>query len=125
MSDRERVLVAKWGEVLHRALVEIRYLARQPGNESRIADLADLVHNIPHFMLGRHEHMHGYLRTDFVRYAETYRPGEPLESDRFLSVLDMSDQEFVVQFKRDSWHWTERAGQLPTAHATSTTGDQI
>lgn len=109
MTDRERVIVAKWGEVLHRALVEIRYLAWQAGNESRIADLADLVHNIPHFMLGHHEHMHGHLRAAFARYAEKYRPGEPPEHDRYLSVLDMSDQEFLVQFRRDSWHWIERA----------------
>ncbi len=111
MTDGERrLLVAKWAEVLHLALVEIRYLAWQGRNDQRIADLADLVHNLPHFMLGYFEHMHGYIREAFVKYAQTYRPDEDLTTDRFVSILDMDEQTFVARHQRRSWHWPDAGG---------------
>ncbi len=103
-------MVAKWGEVLHRAPVEIRFLAWQSGNEKRIADLADMVHNIPHFMLGYFEHMHEYVREDFLKHAQTYRPNEDPKTDRYLSILDMDEQTFAERYQRTSWHWPDPAG---------------
>ena len=53
-GDRQ-LLIEKCAQVLHRALVEIRNLSRCVDNTNRIHELADIIHNLPLFQVGRDE----------------------------------------------------------------------
>lgn len=105
MSDDDRaLLVDKCGEIVHTALVEIRNLSFGPGNERRINALADLLHNVPRFMVGQDEHVTVYLRVGFERFEKEHG-----RADRYLHILDMDRSEFDERYRQAQWSWPEPA----------------
>jgi hypothetical protein len=111
VTDSERrLLIEKCGQLLHQVLVEIRALSYQEGQAGRINYLADLTHNIPLFMVGRDEHLLGYLRDGFMAYARKYHPDLDPERSRYVMLLDMDETLFNDLYRRTSWSWPEAAG---------------
>jgi hypothetical protein len=107
MNDAERLMVSKCGEILYRATVEARYLAwnYQPGAEKRIAELMDIVHNIPRFLIGHDDYAIVGFRDALVKYAKQY--GDPSDPDQseYVRILDMDATEFEEEFRQKSWDW--------------------
>lgn len=105
MTDDDKALFNdKCAEILHVALVDIRNSSYQPGNEKRINDLADIIHNLPRFMVGRDDHGADGLKECFEEFAEKYR-----RAKRYLVVLKMTREEFDRDFRRTDWPWPEPA----------------
>lgn len=112
MTDAERqLLIAKCGELLHRALTEIRFLTWcwEPGNEKWIEELSDLTHNLPRFMIGRDDHAVTGLREAFVAYGRRRWPEAPPEQTEYVKLLDMDAAAFAEQYRRTNWAWPEPA----------------
>jgi hypothetical protein len=110
MTDAERsFLVLKCGKLLQDVLVEIRNLTWDEGNAKRVNELADLTHNIPQFMVGRDDHVLGYLRAGFVNYARKYAPEIDPETSRYVMLLDMDEETFNDLYSPAGWTWPESA----------------
>ena len=108
MTDHDRELwIAKCGEILAAALVEIRTLSFEEGHSKQINDLADITHNIPRFMVGRDESVPKFLRESFVEYALKYHPDTDPAFSRYVWILDMDEAAFADRFQRTTWDWPE------------------
>ena len=110
MTDADRrLLVDKCGEILHRALTEIRSLtwSWEDGNQKRIEDLSDITHNLPRFMTGRDEYALAGLRECFVDYARRYWPDADPARTVYVSILDMDEATFADLYRRTTWDWPE------------------
>ncbi len=110
MTQSDRVLlIRKCSQILHEALTEIRDLAYQNDELERIGDLADLTHNIPLFMVGRHDLLPDHLRIEFMAYARKYHPDIDPEKSRYVMLLDMDEATCHDLHRRISWPWPETA----------------
>jgi hypothetical protein len=110
MTDGERILwIDKCSEILHLLLVEIRNLSYEDGNAARINMLADIAHNIPHFMVGQDDFVPDYLRSEFVKYARKYHPDTDPAFNQYVYILDASAATFRELY-RTNHPWPEPVG---------------
>lgn len=84
----------KFGQVLHHALVDIRNLSYDASKAQQINDLADVIHNVPLFMIGRDPFVLNYFRVALMEYLQKYLPGIDPSGHRYLRILDMEETEF-------------------------------
>ena len=73
-------------ELLHRAFVEVRALARA-GKSKQVEDLADTFHTLPQEMFGRGKWDAGFLRQLLDEYQRKY-PRETHGGYDFVGMLD-------------------------------------
>ena len=103
-TDDKALFRDKCAEVLHAALVDIRSASFGPGHEGRINDLADLLHNVPRFLVGRDEFVLEYLEAGFEEFVKKHGVGH-----RYLTIWRMTREEFDPAFRPSSWPWPEPA----------------
>jgi hypothetical protein len=109
-NDRE-LLNAKFGELLHIALVVIRNATYPPipGDQDRRAelnDLADLLHNIPRYIIGHDEHAidsFEQFRGAVVEHVRRFYPDIDPNRHRYVQLLDLDAETFANHYKHHNW----------------------
>lgn len=117
MNDERELLNAKLGELLHQAFVRIRNCTLDSLPEgfdprSEINDLADLLHNIPRFMVGNDEfaiQTQQQFRDAVVRHVHKFFPNCDPTRHRYLQILDMNEWDFHARFAGQPREWPEPA----------------
>ncbi|MFO0935224.1 MAG: hypothetical protein U0798_01750 [Gemmataceae bacterium] len=121
MTERH-LMVERMGELLNRAFLRIRSQAwNEQESESgkvneEIADLADLLHNIPRWMVGHDEQClvsMDQIRTAFVGHVRRFYPKANPDEHEYIRILSMSDEEFEERYPRQTAWLTE----TETVHA--------
>jgi hypothetical protein len=72
--------------LLHIGLVEIRYLAFEPGHESQINKLADVLEFLPRFLADDREPHLDVIRDEFESYAKQFP--HSLYASRYLEYVN-------------------------------------
>lgn len=114
-TDARVVLNARIAELLHAAFVRIRngtYPAipedGQPLDE--LNDLADLVHNLPRYIVGHDEHAlesMEQLRGAVIHHVRRFYPTiDPLQH-RYVWLLDLDDETFLARYRDHDWNYPE------------------
>jgi hypothetical protein len=106
--DERQLLNARIGELLHWALVSIRNFTYAPlpdelDRREEINALADLLHNLPRYMVGHDEHAidsPAQLRDAVVAHVRRFYPEIDPELHRCVELLDMDEEQFL-QHHRD------------------------
>jgi hypothetical protein len=106
MNTLERAtLNFRIGEILHWAFVSIRnstypLLPDEVDERDRINDLADLLHNLPRYIVGSDEHAIDsveQLRSTVVQHVSRFHPTIDPEQHRMVRFLDMDESELFKQ----------------------------
>lgn len=110
--DQDRHLLnAKLGELLYHALVTIRNhtyppLPGEPDRRDEVNDLADLLHNMPRFIVGHDE----YAMTSFeqfrgavVGHVRRFYPSTDPAAHQYVSILDMDAETFFARHRDHNW----------------------
>lgn len=109
--DERQLLNARIGELLHAALVAVRnYTFPVPydGEDRReeINDLADLIHNLPRYIVGHDEHAVAsadQLRAAVVDHVRRFYPTIDPAAHRYVQLLDLDAETFVSRHKQHNW----------------------
>ena len=118
MTDAERTLfVEKCARVLQAVVVEIRMLSYEAGHEKQINDLADVVHNVPLYLIGRDEFVAEYIRGGLLDHARQFHPEYPPEAYYPVMILDMDEASFTDLYRRTTWDWPSSQPTPSTAGA--------
>ena len=110
MDDRE-LLNARIGELLHAALVRIRahtyaVLPDDGDHRAEINDLADLLHNLPRYIVGHDEHAIDsaeQLRAAVVDHVRRFFPTINPADHQYVQLLDLDAETFVNHYKHHNW----------------------
>ncbi len=110
--DDRQLLNARIGELLHEALLAVRaatWSPATPGDTDRreeINDLADLLHNLPKYIVGHDEHAIDsaeQLRAAVVQHVKRFHPlGNPADH-RYVMLLDMDAEAFLNRYRDHHW----------------------
>jgi hypothetical protein len=109
--DERHLLNARIGELLHVALVEIRYftfppLPDTPDRREEINDLADLLHNLPRYVVGHDEYAIDspeQLREAVLKHVRRFYPDIDPAEHRYVQLLDMDDETFLQRYRDNLW----------------------
>lgn len=110
-TDDRLLLNARIGELLHWALVTIR-AATWPGSpegddrRDEINDLADLLHNLPRYIVGHDEHAvdsASQLRAAVVQHVRRFYPDTDPAQHQYVRLLDMDAETFLTQYRDHNW----------------------
>ena len=108
MWNSETVFSAKLAELMHHAFVRIRTCTDSPipGDDEKhcaeLHDLADLLHNLPLFIVGLDDHAagdHVQFRSAVVRHVSKFFPAIDPNQHRYVRLLDMDDDEFLTRHR--------------------------
>jgi hypothetical protein len=110
-TDDRHLLNARIGELLHEALLAIRAATwpRTPDDPDRreeINDLADLLHNLPKYIVGHDEHAIDsaeQLRAAVVQHVKRFHPHRNPADHRFVMLLDMDAEAFLSRYRDHHW----------------------
>lgn len=113
MRHEEReIFHAKVAEILHQAFVQIRAYTGSPipgENESKqqeLHDLADLLHNMPRYIVGHDEHAIDSVeqfRATVIDHVKRFYPNSDPELHRYVFILDMEPDLFTARYKHHRW----------------------
>lgn len=111
-KDRQ-VLNAKLGELLHTALVMIQNWTCPPipgvaDRREELNDLADLLHNIPRYVVGHDEYAidsFEQFRGAVIDHVRRFYPAIDPEQHRYVQLLDMDAETFVARYRDHKWNW--------------------
>lgn len=111
MDESRQLLNARVAELLHAALVTLRNYTYPAAAEddNRLAecnDLADLVHNLPRFVVGHDEHAIDsaeQLREAVVDHVRRFYPGIDPATHRYVELLDMDAEKFLTRYRHNVW----------------------
>jgi hypothetical protein len=113
-NDRQ-VLNAKLGELMYRALVTMRNATNpatpgEPERRSELNDLADLLHNIPRFIVGHDEHAidsFEQFRGAVIDHVRRFFPSIDPAKHMYIQLLDMDEEVFLARYRDHKWNWPE------------------
>lgn len=117
-SNERHLLNAKIGELLHTAFVVVRSATYPPipGDDrptrEELNDLADLLHNMPRYIVGHDEHALDsaeQFRAAVVSHVRRFYPDTPPEQHRYVELLDMDAESFLARYKHHRWPAVETA----------------
>lgn len=116
-TDRQ-ILNAKLGELLHMALVVVRNYTYPPIPEDldrreEVNDLADLLHNIPRFIVGHDEHaIHSFdqFRGAVIDHVRRFYPDIDPTTHRYVHLLDLDAETFRNRYLHNNWAAPAAAG---------------
>lgn len=118
MTINERqILNARIGELLHAALVAIRWYTASSvvddvDRRAEMNDLADLLHNLPRYIVGHDEHAidsFTQLREAVLRHVRRFFPDIDPTTHRYIQLLDMDDERFLQRYRGHHWSDPEPA----------------
>lgn len=120
MKQDRQLLNARIAELLHYALVRMRNgtSAPLPGDDdsrAELNDLADLLHNLPRYLVGHDEHAidsPDQLRAAVVQHVRRFYPGIDPATHHYVELLDLDAETFLTRYRDHSW-----AEPTPTAAA--------
>jgi hypothetical protein len=109
--DERQLLNARIAELLHAALVTIRAATwpTVPGDTDRrdeVNDLADLLHNLPKYVVGHDEHAIDsaeQLREAVLQHVKRFYPTIHPTQHRYIYLLDLDAEAFLSQFRDHNW----------------------
>jgi len=116
LTDRQ-LLNARLGELLYRGLVQIRAatevpIPREPDRREEINDLADLLHNIPRFVVGHDEHAidsFDQFRGAVIDHVRRFYPAIDPAQHQYVRLLDMDAEAFLAVYRDHHWNRPEPA----------------
>lgn len=108
MPQDRQVFNAKLGELLYRALVAVRNQTCPPlGSEDalrrdEVNDLADLLHNIPRYLVGHDEYAvdsFEQFRGAVVDHVRRFHPDIDPTDHEYVRLLDMDPATFLARYR--------------------------
>ena len=111
MSDERQLLNARIAELLHKALVRIRALSYalppdEPDRREEMNDLADLLHNLPRYIVGHDEFAIDsleQLREGVVEHVRRFYPNIDPATHQYVQLLDMDAEIFLHHYAESRW----------------------
>jgi hypothetical protein len=114
--DERQLLNAKIAELLHAALVAIRAKScsripiEEEDNRDELFDLADLLHNLPRYIVGHDEHAidsAAQLRQCVIDHVMRFYPAIDPAQHHYVELLDMDEETFLARYRDHNWNWPE------------------
>jgi hypothetical protein len=113
--DERHLLNARIAELMHSALVRIR-IATSGGCSKEVAeeicDLADLLHNLPRYVVGHDEFAIDsleQLRGAVMAHVKRFHPSCDPAAHHYLCLLDMDGDAFWRRYRDHQWGEPEPA----------------
>lgn len=69
-------------------------------NTNRIHELADIIHNLPLFQVGRDEFAVVHIREELQDYESKYGV-----NGLYTRILDLDEEKFNERYNRAPWDW--------------------
>lgn len=109
--DERQLFNARIGELLHCALIVIRAstyspVPDEPDRREEINDLADLLHNLPRYIVGNDEHATDspeQLRDAMIEHVRRFYPEIDPVTHRYVQLLDMDEETFLQEHRDYRW----------------------
>ena len=105
-ADERHLLNARIAEILHYALVNTRDFSHDRDRQDEINDLADLLHNLPRYIVGHDEdaldsfeQFRGAVLKHVTRFYPKIEPSE----HHYVRLLDMDAEEFLRHYRDHQW----------------------
>jgi hypothetical protein len=110
-NDERSLLNARIAELTHHAFVTIRnavYVGNENEEDRReeINNLADLMHNLPRYIVGHDEHAidsFEQLRVAVVEHVKRFHPKMNPAEHHYVQLLDMDAEEFLRHYRDHQW----------------------